>query len=211
MLNRKISAHKYYIKNKNEILKKKKIYNKSHAKEISKQRKLYYLKNKQKLSALHKRYYLKFLKLIKQYRENYNKNHKKEKQKYNSLYYKNNKIKINSHRNNYFIQRKKEDVNFKILCNLRTRINDVLQGNPKLETTMKLVGCNIEKLRRHLEFQFTNSMSWANYGKWHIDHIKPCAKFDLSKESEQKKCFNYKNLQPLWAKDNISKGDKYFG
>ena len=55
-------------------------------------------------------------------------------------------------------------------------------------------------------------MSWDNHGfgddKWHIDHIIPCSNFDLTKKEEQKKCFNYKNLQPLWQKDNLSKGNK---
>jgi hypothetical protein len=49
-------------------------------------------------------------------------------------------------------------------------------------------------------------MSWSNYGKWHVDHIKSCASFDLSKEDEQRKCFHYTNLQPLWAEENLSKG-----
>lgn len=49
-------------------------------------------------------------------------------------------------------------------------------------------------------------MSWDNYGERHVDHIKPCAKFDLSKPDEQRACFHYTNLQPLWAKDNIAKG-----
>lgn len=52
-------------------------------------------------------------------------------------------------------------------------------------------------------------MSWSNYGKWHIDHIIPCAAFDLSDEFEQRACFHYSNLQPLWAYDNIGKSDKY--
>jgi prenyltransferase beta subunit len=187
------------------------LYNKIHAKEISKQRKFYYLTHKILFYTLHKVYYKKFLKDIKRYRELYNKLHLKEKQKYNQIYYKNNKIKINKFRNEYFKQRKKYDINFKILCNLRTRISETLKGNPKLATTMNVIGCSIEKLRRHLESQFTKGMSWSNYGKWHIDHIKPCAKFDLSKPSEQRKCFHYTNLQPLWAEENISKGDKYFG
>jgi hypothetical protein len=53
-------------------------------------------------------------------------------------------------------------------------------------------------------------MTWDNYGKkgWHVDYILPCASFDLTKEEEQKKCFHYTNLQPLWWLDNIKKSDK---
>jgi hypothetical protein len=73
---------------------------------------------------------------------------------------------------------------------------------------MKLIGCNIEQLKQHLQNQFKLGMSWDNHGKWHIDHIRPCASFDLSKPEEQRKCFHYTNLQPLWAEENISKKDK---
>ncbi len=52
-------------------------------------------------------------------------------------------------------------------------------------------------------------MTWDNYGEWHIDHIKPCALFDFTKEEQQRECFHYTNLQPLWAKDNMRKSDKY--
>jgi hypothetical protein len=51
-------------------------------------------------------------------------------------------------------------------------------------------------------------MSWENYGKWHIDHIIPCSSFNLSLPEEQRNCFHYSNLQPLWAKDNIFKANK---
>ena len=53
-------------------------------------------------------------------------------------------------------------------------------------------------------------MTWKNHGRfgWHIDHIRACSRFDLSDLSQQKKCFNYTNLQPLWAKDNIRKSNK---
>ena len=73
---------------------------------------------------------------------------------------------------------------------------------------MKLCGCSLEKLKQHLESQFTEGMTWDNKGDWHVDHIKPCASFDLTNPEEQKKCFHYTNLQPLWALDNMKKGAK---
>ena len=73
-----------------------------------------------------------------------------------------------------------------------------------------LLGCSIEHARKHLESQFREGMKWDNHGKygWHIDHIIPCASFDLTDPEQQKKCFNYKNLQPLWWHENLSKGSK---
>jgi len=102
----------------------------------------------------------------------------------------------------YYHLHKKE---YQLLQNLRCRVRDALQGKAKSLSTMKLIGCSIEYLKRYLEKRFTKGMSWENYGKWHVDHIKRCADFDLSKKSEQLKCFNYKNLQPLWAVDNFTK------
>ena len=67
---------------------------------------------------------------------------------------------------------------------------------------------NIESYKKYLEAKFQNGMDWTNYGEWHIDHIIPCAKFNLTNPEEQKKCFHYTNTQPLWAKDNLSKGSK---
>ena len=91
---------------------------------------------------------------------------------------------------------------------MRGRVNKALKGLVKSQNTIKLVGCSIKKLKSHLEKQFKKGMNWKNYGTWHVDHIRPCASFDLSKPSEQLKCFNYKNLQPLWAKENLRKGRK---
>ena len=52
-------------------------------------------------------------------------------------------------------------------------------------------------------------MSWDNYGEWHIDHIRPMASFNLQEQEEQLKCCHYTNLQPLWAEENLRKGNKY--
>lgn len=108
----------------------------------------------------------------------------------------------------YYNNRRKTDSNFRILCNLRRRINHVIKDNYKSETTMELLGCELENLKKHLESKFTDGMTWNNYGKWHIDHKLPCSLFDLSKLEEQRKCFHYSNLQPLWATDNIRKSLK---
>ena len=83
------------------------------------------------------------------------------------------------------------------------------QGVKKNARTMELIGCDIPVLIKHLETKFQGGMSWNNYGKWHVDHIKPVILFDLRDTNQQKKCFHYTNLQPLWAYDNLSKGDKY--
>ena len=76
----------------------------------------------------------------------------------------------------------------------------------KSASTMELVSCSIDKLKQHLESKFTDGMNWDNYGEWHVDHIKPCASFDLSDPDQQRQCFHYTNLQPLWEKDNLKKG-----
>ena len=74
---------------------------------------------------------------------------------------------------------------------------------------MELTGCSKEDLIKHLESQFTDGMTWENYGEWHIDHIRPCCSFNLEDPEEQKTCFHWTNLQPLWAIDNMKKGGSY--
>lgn len=103
-------------------------------------------------------------------------------------------------------KKRRERLKFRIRGALQTRIWNALKGGVKAAKTMELIGCSIEDLKTHLESQFQKGMNWDNYGEWHIDHIKPCASFDLSKEEQQKECFHYTNLQPLWAEENLKKG-----
>lgn len=122
-----------------------------------------------------------------------------------------NKKKFNEYFSKWINKKLKEDPHFKLKLNLSHRINLALKtkGVSKSKRTRELIGCTVSELWQHLEKQFQPGMTKENYGKWHIDHIKPCALFDLTKEEEQIKCFHYTNLQPLWAIDNIRKGKTY--
>jgi hypothetical protein len=112
-------------------------------------------------------------------------------------------------RNLYLKNKLKTDHNYKLIHTIRVRIKDVLRGHSKSDSTINMLGCTIEELWKHLESKFKPGMTKENHGKWHVDHIIPCAIFDLSKPEEQIKCFHYTNLQPLWAIDNIRKGKIY--
>jgi hypothetical protein len=105
----------------------------------------------------------------------------------------------------------KSNPNLYLKSLFRSRIKEALKNNSKSAKTLDLLGCPIETAKKYIESKFQVGMGWDNHGfyGWHIDHIKPCSSFDLSNPDEQKKCFNYTNLQPLWAKDNLSKGSKY--
>lgn len=113
----------------------------------------------------------------------------------------------------YSRERERTDPVYRIGRRLRTRIWHALKGSgaTKADTFARLTGCSVEALRSHLEKQFKPGMSWKNYGLrgWHIDHITPCAAYDLSDPKQQQQCFHYTNLQPLWAEENIRKSDQY--
>lgn len=126
-------------------------------------------------------------------------------QKYKKLYFQRNKTRINDYMN----ARRKNNVEIRLTVNLRNRIVKALRDNTKGEATIKLLGCTSIELKNYLESKFDVNMSWNNYGSyWHVDHIIPCARFDLSKVSQQRKCFHYSNLRPLEALENLSKGAK---
>ena len=108
----------------------------------------------------------------------------------------------------YESNRKKNDINHKIACNLRSRLYQALIKNQKVGSAVDDLGCSIKELKKHLESKFAKGMSWDNYGEWHIDHIKPLANYDLTNRTIFLELCNYKNLQPLWLKDNISKSNK---
>jgi hypothetical protein len=126
-------------------------------------------------------------------------------------YYQNNKQKTNKQTSDYKVKRCKVDPAFKLERTLRNRLYHAFK-NQKVDKkcrTKELTGCDILFLKGYLEAKFTEGMSWENHGDWHVDHIRPCCSYDLTLEEEQKKCFHYTNLQPLWAQENLSKGGAY--
>lgn len=121
-------------------------------------------------------------------------------------YYRKNKENIYAKSRIYRKEREKLDPSFKIASRTRARIYKAVKRGYKNSRTTELIGCSFEELKTYIESKFVEGMSWENYGKWEIDHIIPCASFDLTSTEQQKKCFNYSNLHPLWSIDNKMKG-----
>lgn len=103
----------------------------------------------------------------------------------------------------YYRRKFDNDEIYKVKLLIRNRISKAVRRNSKRGKSLELLGCSIEFLKRHLEKQFLPGMTWDNYGsEWEIDHIVPCSLFDMSDKWHQFVCFNWRNLQPLWTKDN---------
>jgi len=119
------------------------------------------------------------------------------------LYYQNNKRKMAEKES----VKRKTNIQYRIKSNLSRRIRCFLNGKSKSKVTTAYLGCSLDFFKNYIENLFKDGMSWDNYGLhgWHIDHIRPCASFDLTDPAQQGICFHYSNLQPLWAKDNIKK------
>lgn len=178
------NTKKYYKKNKKEVKEKSKIYRENNKDKQYEKTKEWCQKNKEYLKKHRKEYY-----------------HKNKK-----------KIMIVALK---AYHRRKYDPEFKISHLLRGRVRNALnlQNVKKLNNTFELVGCTVMELKIHLHSLFKEGMTWENHGRngWHIDHIKPCISFNLLDPEQQKICFHYTNLQPLWESENTSKGSLHDG
>jgi hypothetical protein len=109
-------------------------------------------------------------------------------------------------------QRAKTDLSFRLKKTLRGRLWAALSrhsGTEKCAKSMELLGCTVTEWKTFIESKFRRGMTWENYGtEWHIDHVLPIAKFDLTNPIQQKLAFHYSNTQPLWKTENLSKGDR---
>jgi hypothetical protein len=159
----------------------------------------YQAKCKKCESLYSKKYYKKNIKKINDATKKYTKAHADYYVKIKKIWRTVNKTYIN-----YKFKLKKEtDPEFKLLCLLRTRLNTALQNNQKSGHTIDLIGCSISDLKSYLGITGIYDGS-----KWHIDHIIPCALYDLSIPGEQYKCFNWRNLRLIDAMENLEKKDK---
>jgi hypothetical protein len=124
---------------------------------------------------------------------------------------KNNSEKLSTYCNEYEKKRKKIDILFKLKKNIRSHLASAIKQNYKSGSAVSDLGCSIEELKLHLESLFEPGMTWENWSRtgWHIDHIIPLDAFNLSDPKQFKEACKYTNLQPLWAKDNLRKSNKY--
>ena len=220
--------HKEYnLKNKERLKEQHKAYylkNKEHLNEKSRE---YYLKNKGRIIENQKKYYLEnkehIAKYSKEYCKDYYLKNKEHMRKIAKEWRSKNKESISLRGRKHFLEnkehiykrtnerkkiRRKNDPNYKLLSNLRTRLWYALKGNSKSASTMELIGCTINELRKHLESKFEPWMNWENQGLggWDIEHIKACFHFNMADPKKQRACFNWSNLQPMEHIANIKKG-----
>jgi len=153
--------------------------------------KLYYINNKETIIKQTQQYYTDNKETINERNRKYSKNHyKKNSERYKLC----------------MINRYKNDPQTKLSLLLRVRLNNALKKSKKSYSSFKLLGCSIYDYKQYLENQFKLGMTWDNHGDiWEIDHIKPCNSFDLTNIEQQKQCFHYTNLQPLFKTTEIAK------
>jgi hypothetical protein len=141
----------------------------------------------------------------------YNKEYKEKNKEYlkfcTKIWSDKNRDIINEKQNKYASERRKTDVSFKLACNFRSKLYKILNGTSS-KSLSKLLGFDCDILKKWLEFQFDSNMNFENHGEyWHLDHVIPCAKFDLDNIKHLEVCVHWTNIQPLKASINSSKKD----
>ena len=171
----------------------------------------YNARHKEERSSYSKQYRMKNRERLLQYERAQYQDKKSEKQAYGRVY---RKIylakaadKVRELAKQAARRRRQTDPMFRLVANLRRRLNRLLKGS-KSKKTLELTGCDSKFLKEYLEARFLPGMTWENYGKWHIDHIIPLSRVNLFDTNELHMVCNYKNLQPMWGSDNIRKSNK---
>ena len=164
-------------------------------------------------SAANKRYYYKNKKNISESYKKWSKQNRDNLRKYHENWREDNREHVNKYKREYERKRRSEDPKYRLCVRTRTAVYTCLKERnvAKYKSTFQLLGYSIEDLMQHLEKQFTEGMTWDNYGEWHVDHIKPMTSFQFESfdDPEFKECWKLENLRPLWEFDNLSKGPRY--
>ena len=217
-LRQKAYKKAWYESNKDKVKSDKKTHYELNKDKVKKYQKDYYQSNKDKVKKYKKNWYDNNKDKVKSYCNN-NKdkvnmwkktyNNKTETKAYKKEYRKLNKDWLYKQTSEWKIKNK-NNIQYKLSCLLRNRLNGALNARYKSGSAVRDLGCSIEELVSYLESKFQPGMTWDNHGVygWHIDHIKPLASFDLTDRNQLLDACHYTNLQPLWAKDNLSKKDK---
>jgi len=173
----------------------------------------YRKRNRDRINARERKRFADNSELRMRKRESDRRYHAKNKERAKAYYHKN-KERIMKNHTIWCLNRRKTDIHYRTMDNLRSRINHAIKkaNAVKSAKTEELIGCTVDYLHKHLEKQFKEGMSWNNRKEWHIDHIIPVdyyiKNFDFTDFEVQKKCFHYTNMQPLWKIENIRKGNK---
>lgn len=206
---RKMNRLSYY-KKREENLARAKAYAEKTKESKSEYDKRYREQNKQKIAEYKKQWAIKNAESIFNQQKQYRGNNSDTLSLKKSEYSKNNRPKINAKKSAYEKQRRAVDPLFRLTKNTRKMVSRYML-NGKCKRTQEIIGCTYEELKLHIEKQFTQGMTWDNYGinGWHVDHIKPLAM--ATSEEEIILSNHYTNLQPLWCLDNLSKGATFDG
>ena len=202
---------KYRRENPEKVKESNAKYRRENPEKVKERHAKYRRENPEKIRESLAKYYQKNSEKVKESNAKYRRENPEKVKERKAKYRRENPEKLNEYHAKYGRERYKNDENFRIVKLLRNRLWKSLksQSAKKSKRTLELVGCSRDELWEHLENQFKDGMTRQNQGEWHIDHIKPCSLFDLTDPEQQKECFNYKNLQPLWAEENLRKGAKW--
>jgi hypothetical protein len=168
--------------------------------------KLYKEQNKDRIQNRHKEWLNNNKEYISSYNKQYNINNFEKKKQSIDKWWKNNP----NYQKEWKSKKYNSDIEYRIKDNLRSRFYNAITNQFKIQSIIDLLDCSVNELKHYLESLFKPEMTWDNHGEiWEIDHIIPCSKFNLTEEKQQKECFHYTNLQPLFKTTKIAESFGY--